>query len=83
MLVLSNNNGNLIPACEAREDRVYVITSWLIPSYIGNVVIRHKNALIVVGGGDTKYWGNITSIPTDCVLRELQDGETLIVKNGV
>lgn len=82
MLVLSNN-GNLIPACEAREDRIYVISSWTFNNYIGTVVIRHKDTLIAIGAGDGQCWNNITRITKDCVLRELQDGETLIVKNGV
>lgn len=86
MVTLSNQPNNYIHVLAMRDGQIAIIRQWIANSYIGDIVQRVGNQLIVIG----KPWGN--SFPDifnvkqcnlpNCLVQTLSDGATLTITNN-
>jgi len=85
MVRLKKNYGNSIPLKEMKDGQIAEIVEYpLSPSYIGDIVMRHGDDLLVVGMVEGCSWSGIFddgSIDDRDTVRLLRDDEPLYVNN--
>ena len=64
---------------DMKDGDIGEIVDWPIEQYIGRIVQRYKNCLLIVGQDSRKGWSEIFDRPHDnhCRIRLLQPGEML------
>jgi len=78
-----------IPAADLKDGQIAVITSWsnnfqvVWKTYIGCVVQRYKQSLVVIGENSRKGWANFFDCSSvGCYVQILENGTALIIENN-
>lgn len=81
---LSGKEVSDVHASAMRDGQIAVITRWDFDKYIGRIVQRFGNDLIVIGLDKGNAWSGLmcVPIPAPCRVRILADGETLTIKDN-
>jgi len=84
MLKLKNEKPDSIPVTAMKDGDVAVIVQWDCGPYAGRIVQRYKDSLICLGAISGAGWGTYFAFRsnvdnTNCRVRILESGETLVV----
>ena len=83
MLKLTSNENDSVCVSEMKDGDIAVVTSWQISSYIGEIVQRYRDFLLVLGADSGKGWNEYFLNPNISLhnqIRILKKGETLVVE---
>jgi len=80
MLKLKNEKLKSVVVQEMRDGDIAIITEWNVSAYIGQIVQRYRDDLIILGKSYVHSWTDafVDAYWDNCKVRILEDGEELI-----
>ena len=82
-VTIRDGNEKIIHVSKMQDGQIGEIVSWLAFCYVGKIVQRYGDNLIVVGEGFDESWANLfeenSTLPKDCRVQILSNKTALII----
>ena len=77
--LIDKREDRIVLAKDLRDGQIGVIIAWLDNFHIGKIIQAYRNNLVVIGQPEGQGWSCKSQISDKCLVRLLEDGDTIEV----